>query len=207
MAAKQESSRRQQILETLARMLEEQPHDRITTAQLAAALSVSEAALYRHFPSKARMYEGLLDFIDDIVFTRIRSILDEEHDAVARCGKMVTLLLTFAARNPGMMRLLTGDALIGEDERLAARVAQFFDRIEMQLRQVLREGVLNPAAPLVVDVNASANLLLAVVEGRIRQFVRSSFKQLPNAGWESQWSLLRGALQVSVPTKMSVEMA
>lgn len=206
MAGKQESSRRQQILQTLARMLEEQPHDRITTAQLAAALSVSEAALYRHFPSKARMYEGLLDFIDDIVFTRIRTILDEEHDAVSRCGKMVTLLLTFAARNPGMMRLLTGDALIGEDERLAARVAQFFDRIEMQMRQVLREGVLNPAAPLVIDVNASANLLLAVIEGRIRQFVRSGFKQLPNVGWESQWSLLRGALQVSSPTKMTAEM-
>jgi len=207
MAGRHESSRRQQILETLARMLEEQPHDRITTAQLAAALSVSEAALYRHFPSKARMYEGLLDFIDDVVFSRIRTILDEETDAVMRCGKMVSLLLTFAARNPGMMRLLTGDALIGEDERLAARVAQFFDRIEMQLRQVLREGVLNPAAPLVVDVNAGANLLLAVIEGRIRQYVRSGFKHLPNAGWDAQWSLLRSALQVGSPLKMTAEMA
>lgn len=207
MAGKQESSRRQQILETLARMLEEQPHDRITTAQLASALSVSEAALYRHFPSKARMYEGLLDFIDDIIFTRIRTIIDEEHDAVLRCGKMVTLMLTFAARNPGMMRLLTGDALIGEDERLAARVNQFFDRIEMQMRQVLREGVLNPAAPLVIDVNAAANLLMAITEGRIRQFVRSGFKQLPNAGWEAQWSLLRPALQFNTPSKAAVEFA
>ncbi len=207
MAGRHDTSRRQQILEMLARMLEEQPHERITTAQLAAALSVSEAALYRHFPSKARMYEGLLDFIDDIIFTRIRTILDEDNDAVSRCGKIVTLMLTFAARNPGMMRLLTGDALIGEDERLATRVAQFFDRIEMQMRQVLREGVLNPAAPLVIDVNASANLLLAVIEGRIRQYVRSGFKQLPNGGWESQWSLLRGALQTTPPVKMAAEIA
>jgi TetR/AcrR family transcriptional regulator len=207
MASRHDTSRRQQILEMLARMLEEQPHDRITTAQLAAALAVSEAALYRHFPSKARMYEGLLDFIDDIVFSRIRTILDEDTDAVGRCGKMVTLLLTFAARNPGMMRLLTGDALIGEDERLAARVAQFFDRIEMQLRQVLREGVLNPSAPLVLDVNATANLLLAVIEGRIRQYVRSGFKQLPNVGWEAQWSLLRGALQTEQAAKLTAEMA
>jgi TetR/AcrR family transcriptional regulator len=198
MTTRTEGSRKQQILETLARMLEQSPGERITTAQLAAALSVSEAALYRQFPSKARMFEGLLDFIEDVVFTRVRVILDEESDAIARCGKILTLVLTFAARNPGMSRLLTGDALIGEDERLPARVSQLFDRLEMQLRQVLREGVLNPQAPLVVDVNAAANLLLAVLEGRVRQFVRSNFKQAPTTQWDAQWSLLQESLLAGV---------
>lgn len=198
MTTRTEGSRKQQILETLARMLEQSPGERITTAQLAAALGVSEAALYRQFPSKARMFEGLLDFIEEVVFTRVRVILDEEPDAIVRCGKILALVLTFAARNPGMTRLLTGDALIGEDERLPARVSQLFDRLEMQLRQVLREGVLNPQAPLVVDVNAAANLLLAVAEGRIRQFVRSNFKQAPTAQWDAQWSLLQESMLVGV---------
>ncbi|NQD36268.1 nucleoid occlusion factor SlmA [Permianibacter sp. IMCC34836] len=194
MTTRTEGSRKQQILETLARMLEQSPGERITTAQLAAALGVSEAALYRQFPSKARMFEGLLDFIEEVVFTRVRVILDEEPDAIARCGKIISLVLTFSARNPGMSRLLTGDALIGEDERLPARVSQLFDRLEMQLRQVLREGVLNANAPLVVDVNAAANLMLAVLEGRVRQFVRSNFKQAPTAQWDAQWSLLQDAM-------------
>lgn len=198
MSTRTEGSRKQQILETLARMLEQSPGERITTAQLAAALNVSEAALYRQFPSKARMFEGLLDFIEEVVFTRVRVILDEEPDAISRCGKILVLVLTFSARNPGMTRLLTGDALIGEDERLPARVSQLFDRLEMQLRQVLREGVLNPQAPLVVDVNAAANLLLAVLEGRVRQFVRSNFKQLPTAHWDAQWSLLQESLLAGV---------
>lgn len=206
MVNRHDTSRRQQILETLARMLEEQPRERITTAQLAAALSVSEAALYRHFPSKARMYEGLLDFVEEVVFSRIRVILDEDRDPVSRCGKILHLLITFSSRNPGMSRLLTGDALIGEDERLATRVAQFFDRIDLQLRQVLREGVLNAAAPLVVDVNACANLLLAVAEGRIRQFVRSGFKLVPTTGWDTQWSFLRAAL-LAGSSQLYAEMA
>lgn len=198
MTTRTEGSRKQQILETLARMLEQSPGERITTAQLAAALGVSEAALYRQFPSKARMFEGLLDFIEEVVFTRVRVILDEEPDAIARCGKIITLVLTFSARNPGMSRLLTGDALIGEDERLPARVSQLFDRLEMQLRQVLREGVLNANAPLVVDVNAAANLMLAVLEGRVRQFVRSNFKQAPTSQWDAQWSLLQDAMASGV---------
>lgn len=194
MASRGQSSRKQEILETLARMLEQSPGTRITTAQLAAALDVSEAALYRQFPSKARMYEGLLDFIEDVLFTRVRVIIDEEPDALNRCGKIVQLLLTFAARNPGMSRLLIGDALIGEDERLANRVNQIFERLDMQLRQVLREGVLNAQKPLVLDVNACANILLALVEGRVRQYVRSNFKQSPVAQWEEQWELLRYSL-------------
>jgi len=198
MTTRKEGSRRQQILETLARMLEQSPGERITTAQLAAALGVSEAALYRQFPSKARMFEGLLDFIEEVVFTRVRVILDEDPDAIGRCGKILTLVLTFSARNPGMSRLLTGDALIGEDERLPARVSQLFDRLEMQLRQVLREAVLNANAPLVVDVNAAANLMLAVVEGRVRQYVRSNFKQVPTAQWEAQWSLLQEAMATGI---------
>lgn len=203
MANRGQSSRKQQILETLAQMLEQSPGARITTAQLAAALEVSEAALYRQFPSKARMFEGLLDFIEEVIFSRVRVILDEETDAVARCGKIAHLLLTFAARNPGMSRLLLGDALIGEDERLGARVNQIFERLDMQLRQVLREGVLNAQKPLSVDVNGTAGLLLAVVEGRLRQFVRSNFKQSPTAQWDSQWNLLAQGISSNVSARQS----
>jgi len=133
-------SRKEQILQSLARMLEASPGERITTAALAKEVGVSEAALYRHFPSKARMFEGLIKFIEDTLFQRISRILKEEENAHERCHKILTLLLTFADKNPGMTRLLTGDALAGETERLRERIAQFYDRFEAQLKQVLREA-------------------------------------------------------------------
>ena len=122
------SQRRQQILEALAQMLEANPGNRITTAGLARQVGVSEAALYRHFPSKSKMFEGLIEFVEDTLFSRISLILDEEQTASRRCEKMLTLLLTFTERNPGITRILTGDALAGETERLHQRVAQLYEQ-------------------------------------------------------------------------------
>ncbi len=133
-------SRKDQILQALARMLEAAPGQRITTAALAREVGVSEAALYRHFPSKARMFEGLIKFIEDTLFARITRIINEEERAEIRCHKILLLLLTFCDKNPGMTRLLTGDALAGETQRLRERIAQFFSRLEAQLKQVLREA-------------------------------------------------------------------
>lgn len=133
-------SRREQILQALAHMLETSPGARITTAGLAKTVGVSEAALYRHFPSKAKMFDGLIEFIEETIFERIAVILREDNSAMGRCEKILGLLLTFAERNPGISRILTGDALTGETERLRTRVTQLFDRLETQLKQILREA-------------------------------------------------------------------
>lgn len=187
---KDKPSRRQQILEALAHELEKSPGERITTAGLARAVGVSEAALYRHFPSKAKMFEGLIEFIEETVFGLINRILAEEKDSASRCEKIMMVLLGFSARNPGISRILMGDALTGETERLRQRIGQFFDRIEVQLKQILREGELAGQLRGKQHVAATANLLLAVAEGRINQYVRSSFKKSPLAEWDDQWSLL-----------------
>jgi TetR/AcrR family transcriptional regulator len=184
------SQRRQQILEALAHMLEANPGGRITTAGLAKQVGVSEAALYRHFPSKSKMFEGLIEFVEETLFTRINIILGEENTAARRCEKMLTLLLTFSARNPGITRILTGDALAGEPERLHHRVAQLFDRFETQLKQVIREAEMREGLRPVIPLGAAANLLLASAEGRISQFVRSGFKRSPTVDWPEQWQQL-----------------
>ena len=183
-------SRRQQILEALAHELEMNPGERITTAGLARAVGVSEAALYRHFPSKAKMFEGLIEFIEESIFSLINRILKEEDSSLKRCENILSLLLGFAERNPGLTRILSGDVLTGETERLRLRVSQFFERLETQIKQVLREGEMNKELTLTTPVQAQANLLLAVVEGRIVQFVRSGFKRSPIEYWNSQWALL-----------------
>lgn len=183
-------SRRQQILEALAHELEMHPGERITTAGLARAVGVSEAALYRHFPSKAKMFEGLIEFIEDSIFGLINRILKEEESSVKRCENILSLLLGFSERNPGLTRILTGDVLTGETERLRIRVSQLFERLETQIKQVLREGEMNKEITLTIPVQAQANLLLAVVEGRILQFVRSGFKRSPIENWDHQWTLL-----------------
>lgn len=188
-------SRRQQILEALAHELEMNPGERITTAGLARAVGVSEAALYRHFPSKAKMFEGLIEFIEDSIFGLINRILKEEESAVKRVENILALMLGFAERNPGLTRLLSGDVLTGETERLRMRVSQFYERLETQLKQVLREGEMNKELQLDVPVQALANLLLAIVEGRITQFVRSGFKRSPLEHWNNQWPLLSGILR------------
>ena len=184
------SQRRQQILEALAQMLEANPGDRITTAGLARQVGVSEAALYRHFPSKSKMFEGLIEFIEDTLFSRIGLILNEEPTAARRCEKMLLLLLTFTDRNPGITRILTGDALAGETERLRTRVAQLFDRFETQLRQVIREAEMREGLRPRIALPAAANLLMAAAEGRISQYVRSNFQRSPTSDWQEQWDLL-----------------
>lgn len=187
-------SRRQHILETLAQELENSPGQRITTASLARAVGVSEAALYRHFPSKAKMFEGLIEFIEDSVFGLINRILADEPVPSLRCEKIMLLLLGFSARNPGISRILVGDVLNGENERLRQRIGQFFDRIETQFKQVLREAEVAGALRNGLPVAAAANLLLATAEGRMNQYVRSSFKRPPTSEWDGQWSMLAAAI-------------
>lgn len=183
-------SRREQILQALAYMLEAGPGERITTAALAKTVGVSEAALYRHFPSKAKMFEGLIEFIETTIFERIASTKREETSAMARCEKILGSLLVFAERNPGFSRILTGDALTGETERLRVRINQFYERVETELRKVLNEAEQFEGIRTTIIVAAAANLLLSTVEGRISQFVRSDFKNLPTKYWQDQWPVL-----------------
>ena len=190
MEAGNKKSRKDQILQALARMLETSPGERITTAALAKEVGVSEAALYRLFPSKARMFEGLIKFIEETLFLRISRILNEETNAEVRCHKILTLLLTFSDKNPGMTRLLTGDALAGETARLRVRIVQFYSRLESQLKQILREAQIRENLKATVSPTALANLLLASVEGRLTQFVRSEFQQSPLENWDTQWEFL-----------------
>ncbi len=187
-------SRKQAILEALANELEQHPGDRITTAALARAVGVSEAALYRHFPSKARMFEGLIGFAEESVFARINQILEEEKHTQVRVARVVYLLLGFADRNPGITRVLLGGALVGERERLHDRVQQFFERIDLQLRQVLREAQLRHDARLRTSAEDAAALLTAFVEGRMQQFLRSRFSQPSLSAWETDWDVLSHGL-------------
>lgn len=187
MARARSGERRQEILQTLARMLEELQGEHITTAALARSVGVSEAALYRHFPSKAKMFEGLIEFIEESLFTRVNRILTEEGEAEARVQQIMLLVLGFAGKNPGLARLMQGDALVGETARLRQRVCQLYDRLETQLRQVLRENGSVSGGPTTAD---TARLLMAVMEGCIAQFVRSGFRLSPVEGWEQRWQLL-----------------
>jgi len=187
-------NRKQQILEILALQLEENPGTRITTAGLARAVGVSEAALYRHFASKAKMFEALIDFSEDAVFGLITSILEQEKDAIVRCEKIVQVLLGFSERNPGITRILAGDALVGEDERLRARALQFFERLETQFRQILREANLDDSARLVGTIDSGANQILALVEGKMNQFIRTSFSKKPTEHYQEQWQVLQRGL-------------
>ncbi|WP_406665505.1 nucleoid occlusion factor SlmA [Gallaecimonas sp. GXIMD1310] len=187
-------SRREQILQCLAQMLETQAGQRITTAKLAAQVGVSEAALYRHFPSKARMFEGLIDFIEESLGSRINLILRDEKDTLTRLHHMLQLLLTFAEKNPGLTRIINGDALQGEQERLRERIEHLFNKLETQIKQVLRERRLREGKGFTVDDSVLANLLLAFAEGRISQFVRSGFKHKPTEGFTAQWQLIEQQL-------------
>ncbi len=188
--------RRQQILEAFAHMLEASPGARITTAALAKQVGVSEAALYRHFPSKTKMFEGLIEFIEEAIFARVNLIAAEaDTGGLEKCEKILNLVLVFAERNPGITRILTGDALAGETERLHHRVIQFFDRLETHLKQILRETELREGVRFGLSVGATVNLWLAAVEGKIAQFVRGQFRVAPTTGWSEQWPyLMRGCL-------------
>ncbi len=177
-------------------MLEASPGARITTAALANEVGVSEAALYRHFPSKSKMFEGLIEFIEETLFSQIAVILEKESEPFERSEKILYLLLTFCERNPGITRLLTGDALTGETERLRARIIQLFDRLETQLRQILRDAELRQGYRFGLSVNATVNLIVSFAEGRIAKFVRSEFKFSPTESWQEQWPYLISGLRV-----------
>ena len=191
--------RRVQILQALATMLEQPGAERITTAALAARLEVSEAALYRHFASKAQMFEGLIEFIEQTVFSLINQITAQERVAVApdaaaltrQASQVVAMLMQFAEKNPGMTRVMVGDALVFENERLQQRMNQFFDKIESTLKQSLRGAAeLSGSATPSVDTQVQASVLTAFVVGRLQRFARSNFKRLPSEHLEASLGLM-----------------
>ena len=189
MAAKP-GERKLQILQTVAHMLEQPKGEKITTAALAAKLELSEAALYRHFASKAQMFEGLIDFIEQTVFGLVNKITQEEKSGVKQVEAVLSLLLGFAQKNRGMTRVLIGDALVNEDEKLQQRINQFFDRIEATLKQSLRMAATQGELGDSVDVSAHANLLLCFVIGRLQQFGKSGFRREPLEMLPAQLAIL-----------------
>jgi TetR/AcrR family transcriptional regulator len=182
--------RKLQILQTLAQMLEKPSAEKITTASLAAKLDVSEAALYRHFASKAQMFEGLIAFIEETIFGLVTKIGTEHASGLAQTEAILIMLLGFAKKNQGMTRVLIGDALVNENERLQLRINQLHDRLETTLKQALRFAISQKEIPEDVDVAAHANLLLCYVAGRWQQYAKSGFKRDPMEFWPAQWKQL-----------------
>lgn len=193
------SDRREQILQALAAMLEAGPEAKITTAKLAQHVGVSEAALYRHFPSKTKMFEALIEFAEETIFTRVKRIVADDQVALETCNRMLMLFLGFCERNPGITRILHGEALAGEPERLHQRVAQLYDRLETQLRSTLRQAELEEKVRPRIVLNDAVSLMLAAAEGRIAQFVRSQFQRSATEGWNDQWAILTADLMKPVP--------
>jgi len=183
--------RRVQILQTLAAMLEQPGADRITTAALAAKLQVSEAALYRHFASKAQMFEGLIEFIESTIFTLIHQITEREAEGATQARRIVQMLLQFGEKNPGMARVMVGDALVFENERLSARMNLFFDKVEAQLRQCLRGVAEQSGSPTpTIEAAGRASALTALAVGRLQRFARSGFKRSPTEHLDIALALL-----------------
>ena len=187
--------RKQQILMALAEMLKEPPDNRITTARIAAAVGVSEAALYRHFPSNRTMYAALLEFAEDTLFGLIGRIPGEQPGALDHCHRLLCIYLELCENNPGITRLLTGRALTGESLRLHQQVEQLYQRLETQLKQYLREAEMREQLRTHLPVATAANLLMATAEGRVLQFCRSDFRRRPIEGWIEQWAQLTDGLR------------
>jgi len=189
-------NRREEILQALAQMLQSSDgSQRITTAKLAANVGVSEAALYRHFPSKTRMFDSLIEFIEDSLITRINLILQDEKETLNRLRLILLLILGFAERNPGLTRIMTGHALMFEQDRLQGRINQLFERIEVQLKQVLREKKMREGSGYNADETLLASQLLAYCEGMLSRFVRSEFKYRPTQDFDVRWPLIAAQLQ------------
>jgi len=182
--------RKLQILQTLAQMLEQPKGEKITTAALAARLELSEAALYRHFASKAQMFEGLIEFIEQTVFGLINKITQEEKSGLSQVEAIMSMLLNFAQKNRGMTRVLIGDALVNENERLQLRINQLMDRIETTLKQSLRMAATQGEMGEAVDVGAHSNVLVCYVIGRWTQFAKSGFSRHPMDQWDTQKTIL-----------------
>ena len=192
MASTKPGERKLQILQALAAMLEQPKGEKITTAALAKRLDVSEAALYRHFASKAQMFEGLIEFIESCVFGLINQISAREEGGIDQVHAILQMLLSFAANNPGMTRVLIGDALVGEDERLQVRMNQFYDKVELACKQSLRLAVTQGHGQE-ADVAARASLMVSYVVGRWHRFAKSGFKQNPTEGTAMQIGLMLAA--------------
>ena len=186
--------RRQQILEALAREIERRSASRITTARLAAVVGVSEAALYRHFPGKAAMFEALIEFAEEAVFGLVNEILAAESDAARRCcERIVAMVLGFAEHNAGIMRVLVGEALVGEDQGLSERVTRFFERLETQLRMVIRDAG-DASLTQRSQASVSANLIVAFMLGRMHQFSASGLRRRPTENLDRQWTIIADAV-------------
>ena len=187
--------RKHQILQTLAQLLEDPAGEKATTAALAKRLGVSEAALYRHFRGKAEMFEGLIEFIEQTLFALINKITGEEKSGVRQLEAIIGVMLAFAQKNRGMTRVLVGDALVNEDERLQTRINQLHDRLEAAVKQALRFGVSQGEIAQDVDISAQANLIMSFVAGRWHQFAKSGFKRDPVELWARQWrQLMEGVI-------------
>ena len=197
MATPEKKNRKQEILETLAYMLEANPGDRISIAALAKSVGVSEAALYRHFPSKTKMFEGLIEFAEEAVLSRIIGISGESLTAFEKLERMTYVYLVFCERNPGITRLLTGDAINGERDRLHTRVRQFFDRFSTEMRKALSKAELEEGLHFKLSIKNTVAMLQATAEGRVSAFVRSQFKDMPSEAWKEQWQVLSAGLCAS----------
>ena len=191
MISKPKINRREHILKILTVELEKKIGLPITISSLANSVGVSEAALYRHFPSKSKMFESLIAITEDSIFVLINRALDEESDPTTRCEKIIYIALSFFERNPGITRIFTGDVLLGENEQLHFKVMQFYEKIESQIRQILRESNLGNGPRPISDINSVANQILIYIEGKLSQFVRSSFKKKPTEYFEVQWRIMK----------------
>ena len=194
MTERRQAPRRQQILEALAREIELRPASRITTARLAGVVGVSEAALYRHFPGKAAMFEALIEFAEEAVFGLVNQIVTDESDSARRCcERIVGVVLGFAEHNAGITRVLLGEALVGEDRALIERVGRFFERLETQLRMIIRDAS-DASLTQRSQAGASANLMVAFVLGRMHQFSASGLRRRPTEDLDRQWAMIAGAV-------------
>ncbi|MBN7770322.1 nucleoid occlusion factor SlmA [Marinobacter daepoensis] len=190
----QKPSRRETILRALVELLQNDPGARITTAGLAKNVGVTEAALYRHFPSKRKMFEALIEFAEDAVFSRCQVILQEQEEVKVRLQQLSHLVLVFAERNPGLCCVLTGDALMGEDAALRKRASQFFERLETQIRQALKEGEIREGLRPRTTAARGSDFVMVFMEGRIQRFVRTSFARLPTSDFDEAWGLVSEAV-------------
>lgn len=189
-------NRREEILQALAQMLESSDgSQRITTAKLAASVGVSEAALYRHFSGKTKMFDSLIVFIEDSLISRINLILQDEKETISRIKLILMLILGFSEKNPGLTRIMTGHALMFEQDKLQSRINQLYERIEAQLRQVLKEKRIRDGSGFTYDESLLASQLLAFCEGMLSRFVRSEFKYRPTQEFEARWPLILAQLQ------------
>ena len=187
-------NRRQEILQTLARMLEKQ-NTKITTASLASELDISEAALYRHFPSKAKMFESLIDFAEETIFSRIKSISSESDDSLNKCNRIINLVLNFCSKNPGITRLLIGNSLVSEYESLNTRIKSIHEKLTQNFKAILAVRQNNMGDLIKYSVDDLANLFTNLIEGKINSFVRSDFNKDPLTNFNSQWQMITDGIE------------